>query len=265
MVDAEKIKEVVCANFDESANKYDQFECNHGLFSLLTERLASETGIGEGMTIYDIGCGTGVSTMKLAELVGKGGRVMGVDFSPEMLKLARAKPYPSNIEYVEGDATELDVIKDKGDSVLYNASIFLIPDPEKVLRAAYGALRPGGIVGMNWLEGVFDANEENDLFRQAKDVSADGAPYGRRIVKTEELAAILEHIGFRKIKQGSYHIEMPIDHLREFFSIPAQSAGLYPRNTYGERLGLLDKLIKYLVGQGHQAVKHKWAWLTAIK
>jgi SAM-dependent methyltransferase len=55
------------------------------------KRQAAWAGIRPGMRVLDIGCGNGVTTAALAELVGETGHVTGVDFSEERLALARER------------------------------------------------------------------------------------------------------------------------------------------------------------------------------
>ncbi len=58
-MDTGMIKNIICSNFDSSPKHYDRFEQEHGLFGHLTRELARVSGVKEGMTVYDIGCGTG--------------------------------------------------------------------------------------------------------------------------------------------------------------------------------------------------------------
>jgi SAM-dependent methyltransferase len=60
--------------------------------------------------VIDVACGTGIVTRALAERVGPGGRVVGVDLNPMMIEVARSLPAPAGaIEWREGDGTALDL------------------------------------------------------------------------------------------------------------------------------------------------------------
>lgn len=58
-----------------------------------------------GEQILDIGCGSGTSTFPLAERVGPGGRVLGVDISEQLVEVARAAaPARAPVEFLCADA-----------------------------------------------------------------------------------------------------------------------------------------------------------------
>jgi SAM-dependent methyltransferase len=267
--DPETIKRIVRSNFDESALLYERFERKYGLFRDLTRRLAYACGIEPGMNVIDVGCGTGASSSMLAVMVAPKGRVTGVDFSRDMLDVARdrLKNIP-NAEFILADAETLDECIDTPvDSVLFNATIFLIPATSRALESAHGILKKGGIVGMNYLTGIFDGGRDDgvELFRWAGDQALDFAPYGRGIADMKSLPRLLEEVGFGHIREGTVTERMPLEEVRDFYGIPAQSAGLYPRTPYGERLGLLDSLLEYLAGLGITHFHQGWGWCTGVK
>ena len=57
-----------------------------------TLQLLREAGIAPGMSVLDIGCGGGLLTRDVAELVGPGGYVLGIDRNPMVLNLAAGTP-----------------------------------------------------------------------------------------------------------------------------------------------------------------------------
>ncbi len=67
------------------------------------KRQAAWAGIGPGMRVLDVGCGTGITTDALAELVGKTGHVTGLDFSEERLAVARERYGSENVSFVQHD------------------------------------------------------------------------------------------------------------------------------------------------------------------
>ncbi|MCI0498043.1 MAG: class I SAM-dependent methyltransferase [Thermoplasmata archaeon] len=261
--DPEKVKDAVRRNFDVSVEAYDAFEAEHGLFAGLTRHLAGVASVGKGMRVCDVGCGSGASTVVLSEVVGPGGRVIGIDISETMLRAAEARPAPySNCCYLAADAADVCDIEGGLDAVLFNASIFLIPDPAAVLAAARDALAPGGVVAMNFLDGLRRTRDGIDPFEEARREGAEHAPYGRRIMDPSTLPGILEELGFRDITEGHHEVPMTRDQAFGFYSIPAQSAGLWPRTPHEERVAMLERVLS---PGSDAAFVQGWGWVGATK
>lgn len=102
-----------------------------------------------GQTALDVCCGTGDWTIALAEAVGKKGRVCGLDFSSNMLKVAAAKVKELNLDQVElmqGNAMELPFAGNTFDYVTIGFGLRNVPDYLQVLREMKRVAKPGGKV-----------------------------------------------------------------------------------------------------------------------
>ncbi|XUL87142.1 class I SAM-dependent methyltransferase [Streptomyces galilaeus] len=91
--------------------------------------------------VLDLGCGTGSLSLLAAE---QGHRVTGVDLSPAMIDLARAKLAGRDAAFLVGDAAAPPVGEQRYDVVLVRHVLWALPDPARVLRHWSGLLRPGG-------------------------------------------------------------------------------------------------------------------------
>ncbi|OIO69695.1 MAG: methyltransferase type 11 [Zetaproteobacteria bacterium CG_4_9_14_3_um_filter_49_83] len=110
----------------------------------------------EGMTVLDLGCGTGRDAYVLSKLVGESGHVIGVDMTDEQLATARkyithhteAFGYrKTNIEFHQGfieDLQGIGIADESVDIVISNCVINLSPDKASVLREIFRVLKPGG-------------------------------------------------------------------------------------------------------------------------
>lgn len=103
-------------------------------------RMAEEFGARQ---VLDIGCGTGVFALLLAD---RGIEAVGIDPAPASIDVARAKPGSERVRWIRGDAADLPPLQ--VDLVTMTANVAqAIADPltwHKTLRGAYEALRPGG-------------------------------------------------------------------------------------------------------------------------
>ncbi|WP_328727109.1 class I SAM-dependent methyltransferase [Streptomyces sp. NBC_00259] len=93
--------------------------------------------------VLDIGCGTGVFALLLAD---RGIEVVGVDPALASIDVARAKPGSERVRWICGDATDLPQLQVDLATMTANVAQ-AIADPQtwqQTLRGAYEALRPGG-------------------------------------------------------------------------------------------------------------------------
>jgi arsenite methyltransferase len=101
----------------------------------------------EGEVVLDLGSGAGFDSFLSANRVGKKGRVIGVDMTPEMLETAREnakKGGYKNVEFRLGDIEKLPVDDNSIDVIISNCVINLSPDKPKVFEEACRVLKPGG-------------------------------------------------------------------------------------------------------------------------
>jgi arsenite methyltransferase len=101
----------------------------------------------EGETVLDLGSGAGFDCFLAANMVGKKGKVIGVDMTPEMIDKAKGNAKKSNYENVEfrlGDIEKLPVGDASVDIVMSNCVINLSPDKAKVFKETFRVLKLGG-------------------------------------------------------------------------------------------------------------------------
>ncbi|MDQ4106794.1 MAG: class I SAM-dependent methyltransferase [Actinomycetota bacterium] len=134
--------------FDRISGRYELLNTvmTAGLHRIWNRRVVAATGLRRGGRALDLACGTGSLTRDLAEKVGPGGYVLGVDFSPRMLGQAEARPRP-NVEYRLGDATNLEGVDSESfDAVTIAYGARNIPDLDALFAEMTRCVRPGGVV-----------------------------------------------------------------------------------------------------------------------
>ena len=148
------VKESVRSYWDSQAGGFDH-EFGHGLrdrrhkeiwMNILQRNLSSD----RPLKILDAGCGTGFLSLLLSEL---GHEVTGLDFSTEMLAVARKKAEERNmsIGFHQGDAENPPFPPESYDYVICRHLIWTLPYPGQALENWKGLLRPGG--GLVLVEG----------------------------------------------------------------------------------------------------------------
>lgn len=101
----------------------------------------------KGETVLDLGCGGGFDCFLAANRVGRTGRVIGVDMTPEMIDKARdnaRKGKHENVDFRLGEIENLPVADNTVDVVISNCVINLSPNKKRVFEEAFRVLRPNG-------------------------------------------------------------------------------------------------------------------------
>ena len=103
--------------------------------------------IDPGMAVIDIGSGAGVDTLFAALMVGPGGRVVGIDITPEMVERAKANLNQMklpNVSFYQASAEQLDFPPEGFDVAISNGVLNLVVNKERALAEIYKVLKPGG-------------------------------------------------------------------------------------------------------------------------
>lgn len=103
--------------------------------------------IKQGDTVIDLGSGAGNDAFVARHETGPEGKVIGIDFTPEMLKQARKnvdKLGFKNVEFRFGDIDDMPVTENTADVVVSNCVLNLVPNKLKVFSEIYRVLKPGG-------------------------------------------------------------------------------------------------------------------------
>jgi demethylmenaquinone methyltransferase / 2-methoxy-6-polyprenyl-1,4-benzoquinol methylase len=137
---AERIREM----FEQVAAGYD---ARNRLFSAdrdrgWRQRAARRAALRPGQTALDLCTGTGRLAHEVLPFVKPGGRVIGVDFSPAMLAIARRRE--PEIEFQLGDVTQLTERDASVDAVTIGFGLRNLVDREAALKEMFRVLRPGG-------------------------------------------------------------------------------------------------------------------------
>jgi len=138
----------IVRGYDRVARVYARFEPLFLIFPRARRKAVAALELAPGMTVLEIGAGTGRNLPYLLDAVGPAGTVIAVDASPGMLaearKLVESRGW-SNVRLLQQDAAQLEVDVEP-DAVLFSLSYSVLPEPQLALARAWKRLRPGGRV-----------------------------------------------------------------------------------------------------------------------
>jgi SAM-dependent methyltransferase len=123
-------------------------------FGPIIDRLLTRAELQPGQRILDLGTGTGSVALASAPRVAPDGHVIGVDISPEMLALARARASRAaltNLSFAVGRAEAIPAERSSKDTVLASLSLMYVIDRAAAAREIARVLKPGGrLVAAVW-------------------------------------------------------------------------------------------------------------------
>lgn len=172
--------------------------------------------IKEGDTVIDLGSGAGNDAFVARAISGETGKVIGIDFTDEMIDKARANADKlgfNNVEFRFGDIEKMPVTANKADVIISNCVLNLVPDKEKAFKEIFRVLKPGGHFS------VSDIVTIGELPESVKSVAELYAGCVAGAIKQEEYLKIIEDTGFANIKvQKERVITIPDEIMLKFIS-----------------------------------------------
>jgi ubiquinone/menaquinone biosynthesis C-methylase UbiE len=184
-------------SFDDPANAY---------WERYGRRTVERLNLALGSHVLDVACGTGASALPAAEIVGAQGRVIGVDFSENLLALARHKAQRRGLDNIElqfGDMTQLGFADETFDAVVCVFGIFFVPDMEALVAELWRTVKPGGKLavttwGPDFFEPLYSAFD-NVLSTERPDLVSNFRPWDR-IITVEALEQLLVNGGASNVQ-----------------------------------------------------------------
>lgn len=138
--------------FNSIAPRYDLLNTlmSLGMDKRWRQLAVKRSGVLPGGRALDICCGTGMITVELARAVGSDGHVTGLDFSQNMLNIARQRvsrsPWQEVVDLVAGNAMSLPFEENSFDAVTVGWGLRNVPDIKTVVTEMVRVTKPGGMV-----------------------------------------------------------------------------------------------------------------------
>ena len=173
-------------------------------------------GIKKGDTVVDLGSGAGNDVFVARSIAGDEGKVIGIDFTKEMVDKAIANKIKvgfTNVDFKLGEIENIPMESNTSDVVISNCVLNLVPDKRKAFSEIYRILKPGAhfCVSDIVLKGELPAGLKKSAEMYAGCVA--GA------LQQDEYLGIIKETGFENIEiKQTKVIELPDDVLSQYLS-----------------------------------------------
>lgn len=195
--------------------------------------------IKDGHTVIDLGSGAGNDCFVARKLVGESGKVIGIDFTSQMIDKARENAEKlgyNNVEFRMGDIENMPVAANRADVVVSNCVLNLVPNKKNVIQDIFRVLKPGGHFSIS---DIVLIGELPAAIQEAAEMYA-GCVSGA--IQKSTYLQFIEEAGFVNITlQKEKVITVPDDILEKYLSTEELSAyklsqtGIYSVTVYGEK------------------------------
>ncbi len=173
-------------------------------------------GIKKGNTVIDLGSGAGNDVFVARAIVGDSGRVVGIDFTDEMLIKANFnldKLGYKNVEFKLGEIESIPLENDLADVVVSNCVLNLVPDKQKAFNEIYRVLKSGAHFC------VSDIVVKGDLPDELKKSAEMYAGCVSGAVQQDEYLGIISDAGFKNIEiKKTKTIDLPDEVLSKYLN-----------------------------------------------
>jgi ubiquinone/menaquinone biosynthesis C-methylase UbiE len=265
----------------------------------LNREFVRSLGLGAGLSVLDLACGTGTMIELLLDELGGGAGIIGVDLSKDSLAHARrrlvagpaARSPKAAVRLVNASADRLPVRDASADVVLMGNAIHYFKDQGPLLDEVRRVLRASGLFAFNtsFYAGTFLPGTERFYEEWVKEAlkyilrwdaeerrlgrpgvtrarGCGEASFSRRWPSPDEYAAVLERRGFaiRSVKQRTATMtRSSLEAIGAYEGCAAALLSGYPTALAGEALAL--SVAPVLEATGRQTVPRQWLEIAAVK
>ena len=206
--------------------------------------------IQEGQTVVDLGSGAGNDCFVARHETGPEGKVIGIDFTPEMIQLARKNVLArgfNNVEFRQGDIEDMPVLESSVDVVVSNCVLNLLPSKDRIFPEIMRVLKPGGHFSIS------DIVLQGDLPSSITEAAEMYAGCVSGAIQREDYLALISDAGFGDITiQKEKEIILPDDILSDYMSpdeineFKNSATGIYSITVFARKPGDLARPLNIL-------------------
>jgi arsenite methyltransferase len=195
--------------------------------------------IKKGDVVVDLGSGAGNDAFIARQETGEAGCVIGIDFTPAMIELARKNASSlgySNVQFIDADIDNTPLRTDFADVVVSNCVLNLVPNKQTVIEEIFRILKPAGHFSIS---DIVIVGELPQKIQEAAEMYA-GCVSGA--IQKNEYLNLIHRTGFINVEvQKEKKIVVPDDILLQYLSedeiatFRSSGAGIFSITVYAEK------------------------------
>jgi len=201
------------------------------MLTVFDEKLLEVLDVQKGERALEIGCGTGTTTLKMADRLGPNGSIHALDFSRPMIGRAKERAVEASVDhavFVETDAQEYQYPSEEFDLAYSRFGVMFFEDPVKAFSGIQSAMKPGGrLAYICWSDKnnnpwIWEPAQVAKKFLELPKPPGEDEPGMFSMCREERIFEILDKAGWSKIRVEAFNsfnsIGNDADEAAEFIS-----------------------------------------------
>lgn len=252
-----------------SAKKYEYYANKYPMYRKTGQFMVKLANVNKKMTIADLGCGTGITTLEILKKIGNSGNIIAVDFSREMLNIAKKKIRQKNVCFIKSQAEKISkIIKSEVDVVLCNSAFWQM-NINKALESVHHILKRNGIFIFNFPDQHYKFTKGFYFKDIVKKIAVE--EFGKKLKTDEnsfkqmtykEIKYILRKNSFTIVKSKTLKLKRSIEDVKTFLEIPSIAQQAFPGLMISEQLKLINKISQIV---NRRKPDEKWIYFVVKK
>jgi ubiquinone/menaquinone biosynthesis C-methylase UbiE len=141
-----------------SSDEIERLKIQSSLFEPLSRSTLLQAGIKKGMICCDVGCGSGGVTKMMGDMVGKKGKVIGVDINEKYIQYCKESTTQNNVSYFCDDIIKSKNFPEETFDIVYSRFMFVhLNDKSKALQQMIRLAKKGGTIIIQELDHAPDS------------------------------------------------------------------------------------------------------------
>lgn len=260
--------------WNKSGKQYHNYALRYPQYKKTNEMLIELAEIESSQIVVDLACGTGLTTKEVLENFPDINKIYAVDFSEDMIKVAKEFVQSKRVVFIVANAQDIDkFISEKVDVVICNSAFWQFQNKNKVLEATSNILKADGRFVFDLGQQFFDFGKPepnqkliiDTIFSETRKRGFEPVEKLKPKLNKEEIEELFGSLGFRLDKTETINIgPRTLDDFFNFFKIPA-AATFLEEVPSKEQEQILDSAYEKLKNQVKEVENNEWIYFVFKK